>query len=185
MQRGIRSKEVYKDFSSKQIKDKLVLFISIFDAAGRTILDFFKFIDWTILSAIRSARNLVNAFKKFAPVAELRKATYDLNKFIEHTFPAERALMGFSILFVLAIAMNPWLSSSLFDQHFYSIGFKIFSDILFSISLLGAVVNAYSFIAREFRRFKTKQLKEHHQKLLEREKACRHKPVKNLHSLSR
>ena len=185
MKRGIRSENGYKDFSSKQMKDKLDLLLTTFDSAGKTVLDFFKFIDWAILSAIRSVRNFINAVKNFTPMAELKKAAHSFNKFIQNTFPPERALISFLILSVLAIATNPWLSSSLFDQHFYSFGFKIFSDILFNISLLGAAVNAYSFIAREFRRFKAKQLKEYHQRLLEREKACRHKPVKNLHSLSR
>ena len=185
MQRSIKSKEEYKDFSAKQMKGKLDLLLTSVDSAAKGFIDFFKFIDWVMLSMFRSVRNFINAFRKFSPIASIKKSLYLLNKFITNSFPAEKALLNFSILFVLAIASNPWLSSSLFDQHFYAFSFKLFSDIIFAVASLGATVNFYSFVNREFRRFKAKQLKEYHQRLLEREKACRRKPVKNLHSLNR
>ena len=166
------------------MKNKFELITTSIDSAVKTVVDFFKFVDWVILSAIRSIKKTINAIKNFAPLNELKKTTNSLNKLVQHTFPAERALLSFSILFVVAILSNPWLSSSLFEQHFYSFTFKLFSDLIFALSSFGAIANAYSLIVKEYRKFKAKQLKEYHQRLLEREKACRHKPVKNLHSLS-
>lgn len=183
MQRGIRSEKAYKGFSSKQVKNNLSLSLSNFDALGKTVLDFVKFIDWVVLSALRSVYVFINTVKNFRSMDKLTKSAYSFNKYILYAFPAKRSLINFSVLIVLAIATNPWLNNSLFNQHFYSLGFKIFLDILFSFSLIGAAIHSYSFIIREFKRFRIKQLKEYHNKLLEREKACRQKPVKNLHSL--
>ena len=168
------------------MKKNLDLVISALSNAGRSIFKFLKFIDWTLVSSYKALSNLIKQTKRLLVLSKVKQSISNVNETIQKSFPAEKALLNFSILSVFSFATNPYLNQSLYEQHFYSIGLKFFLDLVFLITMTAALVNAYSFIIREFKKFEEKQLLKRHERLLEREQERiqarrRSKPVKSLH----